>query len=311
MALHRLLGMKIGTPTPDTLDDFYREIGLEGGNGKWGSAAAPDQIVITESPYRQLREIRVGCEDEADLAAIGKRLDHLGVTYDLSGGKLKLEDPSNHWSIEIEPTEPFDVPAPPARVGNRPGDRPRRGQRADVIGESSPRPPRRLGHVVVGTPEIEKTRALFVDGLGFRISDSVAGLAFFTRCSMDHHNLLISPGPVPYLNHYALEHDDIDSVARAATLYLRAHEDAQIAGPGRHMIGGNIFWYMRDPSGTFFEYFADMDLIDDDQAWQPREDWPLEDSWSVWGEKDQPEVFFQPHDIEDVIAGYQKEDETR
>jgi catechol-2,3-dioxygenase len=181
------------------------------------------------------------------------------------------------------------------------------GERAEVIVESRPRPPRRLGHVVVGTPEVEKTKRLFVDGLGFRVSDVVAGMAFFTRCSPDHHNLLIQPGPVPYLNHYALELDDIDAVARAASLYTRAHPDAHVDGLGRHTIGGNVFWYMRDPSGTFFEYFTDMDAIDDDDAWRVRGDWSLEDSWSVWGSKDAPEVLFQPGDIEEVIAGYRKE----
>jgi hypothetical protein len=49
-----------------------------------------------------------------------------------------------------------------------------------------------------------------------------------------------------------------------------------------------------------------MDVIEDDDAWQPRSDWPLDDSWSVWGDKDQPEVFFRPDDIDTVIAGYQK-----
>ena len=173
--------------------------------------------------------------------------------------------------------------------------------------EPTPRPPRRLGHVVVGTTDLEATRKLYIEALGFRVSDTVAGLAFFTRCSPDHHNFLFTPGPVPYLNHYALEHDDIDAVCRAATLYLRNHEGTQIAGPGRHQIGSNMFWYMRDPSGTIFEYFADMDQIVDDEGWRVREDWPLEDTWSLWGEKDQPEVFFQPDDIEEVIAGWTKQ----
>ena len=72
------------------------------------------------------------------------------------------------------------------------------------------------------------------------------------------------------------------------------------------MIGGNVFWYLRDPSGTFFEQFADMDRIEDDEAWEVREDCPLDDSWSVWGEKNQPEVFFRPDDMDEVIAGWNK-----
>jgi len=197
-----------------------------------------------------------------------------------------------------------DIPVQPVREVNRPGERGRIDVRHELIGEAKPRPPRRLGHVVVGTNDILASHKLYTEGIGFRISDIAGGLAFFMRCSPDHHNFLLTPGPVPYLNHYALEHDDIDAVCRAASLYLRSHEGTQIAGPGRHMIGGNMFWYMRDPSGTFFEYFADMDRIADDDGWQIREDWPLDDSWALWGDKDQPEVFFRPDDIEEVIAGW-------
>lgn len=307
MPLHRLLGMKVGTPRPSELDAFYREIGLEGGNGSWGSATLPGQIAITESPYRQLRELRVACQHERDLAEIGARLERLGVSSTNRNGELRVTDPLNHWEIVVEPAAELDVPAPPRRICNRPGERPRQGIRAEVTTEAEPRPPRRLGHVVVGTPEIEKTRQLFVDGLGFRPSDSVAGIAYFLRCSPDHHNFLIQPGPVPYLNHYAFEHDDVDALARAASLYVRAHPDAHVDGPGRHVIGSNVFWYMRDPSGTFFEFFTDMDAITDDEAWVAREDWPLEGTWSSWGSPEPPEVFFQPNDIDDVVAGYQQE----
>ena len=49
-----------------------------------------------------------------------------------------------------------------------------------------------------------------------------------------------------------------------------------------------------------------MDWIADDAAWEPGE-WGLEDSWSIWGEKNQPEVFFQPADIQDVIDGFNRD----
>jgi len=160
---------------------------------------------------------------------------------------------------------------------------------------------------LIGTAHIEPTRKLFVEGLGFRLSDSISGLAFFLRCSSDHHNFLIQPGPVPYLNHYAFEHDDVDAVARAATLYLQRHPERQIAGPGRHVIGSNVFWYMKDPCGNYFEFFTDMDYIERDDTWQARPDWPLEGNWSIWGDPEPPEVFFQPDDIEDIAAGQREE----
>ena len=52
----------------------------------------------------------------------------------------------------------------------------------------------------------------------------------------------ISPGPVPYLTHYAIERDDIDGVMKAAGSYLAENPGVQISGPGRHQLGGNVFW---------------------------------------------------------------------
>ena len=307
MALHRLIDMEIGVPDPALLDDFYREIGLSGGDGQWGGAEHPDQIRVVEAPYRQLRSMRVACESEEDLNRAGKGLDDLGIKYEIGDGKLRLTDPINRWSVTVEPTEVADIQTQPARTRNRPGNRSRVGVRAEAIVEEAPRPPRRLGHIVVGSPDPLRTTPIY-QALGFRISDVVGGgLATFMRCSPDHHNLLIAPGRVPYLNHYALEHDDFDSLARAASLYLRNHEDdRQIAGPGRHQIGGNEFWYMLDPSGNFFEFFSDMDRIDDDDAWEIGTDWEPTDSWSLWGERRQPEVFFSPVDMDEIVAGWEK-----
>ena len=308
MALHRLLDMEIGVPDPARLDDFYREIGLVGGEGRWGGAEQPGQIRVVEAPYRQLRSMRVGCEFEQDLAVAAQALDELGVKHQVGSGRLEFTDPINRWQVCVEPAPPLDIQARPVRTRNRPGDRPRAGVRAEAIIEEKPRPPRRLGHVVVGTPDPINTANLF-KAIGYRVSDVIGGgLATFMRCSPDHHNLLVAPGRVPYLNHYALEHDDFDSLARAATVFLRDHgDDRQIAGPGRHMVGGNQFWYMLDPSGSFFEFFSDMDRIEDDDAWEIRTDWDLADSWSLWGEKDQPEVFFNPPDMEEVAAGWAKQ----
>jgi hypothetical protein len=308
MALHRLLDIEIGVPNPDALDDFYREIGFTGGDGSWGGADQPGQIRIVEAPYRQLRSARLGCEDEADLAATAKRLDGLGVEYRSGGGRLSVADPINGWEFIIEPASPFQLSEQPKRATNRPGERQRIGTRAEVIVEEKPRPPRRLGHFVVGTPKPVETIEFVTEGIGFRVSDTLGGgIAAFLRCSPDHHNLLVAPGQVPYLNHYALEHDDFDAVMRAASVFLRTHGDeCQVAGPGRHQIGGNVFWYMLDPSGTFFEYFADMDRIVDDAAWEIRTDWDPADSWSIWGDPKQPEVFFAPKDMQEIVDGWSR-----
>ncbi|MCP5068099.1 MAG: hypothetical protein GY946_16175 [bacterium] len=306
MALHRIIQIEMGVREPALMDDFYQEIGLTGGDGSWGGAEHPDQIRVVEAPYRQLRSIRLGCEDEQDLASAGKALDALGAKYEIGQGKLKLIDPINGWDVTIEPAEVGDLKPSPERLVNRPGDRRRLDVRAEAITESKPRPPRRLGHFVLGTPDPLATTPLF-KALGFRVSDVIGGgMATFMRCAPDHHSLLIAPGRAPYLNHYALEHDDFDSVARAASLYLRKHgNDRHVSGPGRHQIGGNQFWYMLDVCGNTIEFFSDMDRIVDDEAWEIGTDWDPADSWSLWGDLQQPEIFFNPTDMDEIVAGWE------
>ena len=44
----------------------------------------------------------------------------------------------------------------------------------------------------------------------------------------------------------------------------------------------DFFFYLRDPWGSFSEYYFDLDYIPESCAWEPR-DFPLEDSLYVWG----------------------------
>jgi len=306
MALHQFMGMTIGVPVPDELDAFYQGIGLLGGAGHWGSADLPDQIQIEEAPYRQLRSMRIGCEDESDLAALVARLEALGIESQTRGGCVSCLDPSGTWKVIVEPVSSTSLSPQPHRPRNRPGERARQGAQADVVVEPSPRPPRRLGHVVLGSPDPIGTAKFFLEGIGFRLSDQIAGVLSFMRCSTDHHNLLVMPGPVSYLNHYALECDDTDAIGAAASHYLLGREDRHVVGLGRHVVGSNVFWYMNDPCGTMFEFFSDMDDIPDDEAWEVRTDWGL-GQFSSWGPKEPPEIFAFPADLDAIGKAQQAE----
>ena len=108
-----------------------------------------------------------------------------------------------------------------------------------------------------------------MEGLGFRVSDEVAGIgAAFLRCSSDHHNLLLQPGPFAFLHHTAWEMDDVDAVGRAAAAMVARDASCHVWGLGRHGFGSNYFWYLRDPAGNFAEYSSDLDVIADDEAWK-------------------------------------------
>jgi hypothetical protein len=291
--------MEIGVPAPDALAACYRDLGLVGDGARWGTGDVPDQIRIVEAPYRQLVSMRIGCEDESDLAALTRRLEDLGVEARASAGRVVCSDPSASWQVSVEVAPPAPLSSQAERVLNRPGDRRRPAARAETVTEARPRPPRRLGHVVLGSPDPAGTTRFFLDAIGFRMSDQVAGLLTFMRCSSDHHNLLVQPAPIPYLNHYAFEFDDVDAVGAAASHYLEGQEDRHVVGLGRHTIGSNVFWYMNDPCGTMFEFFTDMDDIPDDDAWQPRTDWEL-GQFATWGPRQPPHEFAFPPDLEAI-----------
>jgi catechol-2,3-dioxygenase len=155
--------------------------------------------------------------------------------------------------------------------------------------------------VVIGTPDAEASQRFFVDGVGFKISDQVSGIAAFMRCSTDHHNLLIQPSPVAFLHHTSWQVDDVDEVGRGAMRMLDGHPERHTWGLGRHFIGSNFFWYLRDPAGNFSEYYSDMDTITDDQIWTPGTWEPSLRVLYAWG-PDVPPSMLAPDDLAELMA---------
>ena len=302
MALHALLDITLSVPRPQELVDFWLRRGLrDTGDGVLGTVDRPVQLRVTEGSYRHLSEMHLGCRDERDLDEIATRLTALGVSSTRDGTTLRCVDPVLGHRIVIDVTTAPALSPGHERSTNRPGIDQRRDTRAEAVLETRTRAPRRVGHVVLGTPKIAETTAFYIDGLGYRVSDQILkGVATFARIEHDHHNLLVHPAPCGHLNHYALEMDDIDAIGRAGAEVLAERADASVVGVGRHNLGSNLFWYMRDPAGNMFEFFADMDQIHDDEVWERdhgRRDWEGADGpagFSVWGPKEPREFFAQP-----------------
>jgi hypothetical protein len=122
--------------------------------------------------------------------------------------------------------------------------------------------------VVIGSTDAVATRRFFVDGIGFVVSDEAPAIqAAFLRCSTDHHNLLVQPAPVDFLHHTAWEVGDVDEVGRGGARMIDGRPERHVWGLGRHALGSNYFWYLRDPAGNFAEYYSDLDVIENDAAW--------------------------------------------
>ena len=304
--LHRLVGMRIGVPDPDALGAYYQELGLTtDGGGGFAASDGGTQVIVDDHPFRRLLQVHVAADDEATLDATARRLADRGLSSSMVDGALTVVEPSTQVQFVIRVAEraPTSV-APSPEPENRPGLTVRRNARAaGVFG--APRPPRRLGHLVIGTPDLAATRDVLTEGLGFKVSDQMEGVIAFLRCSTDHHNVALVGSSVPLLQHYSWECDDVDHVGHAATALLRADPQRHAWGFGRHFIGSNYYWYLRDPSGSFVELYSDMDVIDDDDAWESsgRTTFGFEHVANSWG-PDIPAEFIVPADLPQLEAAW-------
>ena len=298
MALHRLVSMRVGVPDPAALGAFYDEMQLTRAtaDGFTGSEGGP-VVQLEQYPFRRLLEVTAGADDESHVAAAASRLTEAGLHPVVTDGVLSVVDPASQVTLRIEVAEPFTQSAIPRADENAPGLTVRHNARANGVFGAA-RPPRRLGHLVIGTPDLEGTRDLLSHGLGYKVSDDMAPIMTFMRCSTDHHNVALVASPVPMLQHYSWECDDVDHVGHAATALLRTDPARHAWGFGRHFLGSNYYWYLRDPSGSFLELYSDMDVIDDDDAWAEVQRTPVgfEHIANSWGPA-LPAEFIEPDDM--------------
>jgi len=304
VSLHRLLGFRAAVPDPDALAAFFGELGLTGdADAGWAGSDGGGAVAVGEAPYRRLETVTLGCTDEADVATIAERLGAGGAEVVVADGAVTVRDPISEVRFTVRPAPPESTPAPTSLVlPNAPGATVRANRRALAV-ESGPRPPRRLGHLVIGTPDPAATRNLLVDGLGLKVSDEVDGFIHFLRCSTDHHNVALVHSPVPLLQHYSWECDDLDHVGHTGTALLRTDPTRAAWGIGRHFAGSNYYWYFRDPSGSFLELYSDLDRITDDAEWERegRTEFGLEHIANAWGPAI-PTEFVVPADLAELEA---------
>jgi catechol 2,3-dioxygenase-like lactoylglutathione lyase family enzyme len=302
MALHGLSHVVVGVPDIDPVSQFYRDFGLDDGSSpvRFASADGGQQLRLVTAPTRRVIEIGVRAADPDDISRLRASLSALDVAYESDERSLVVLDRGTGARIRIE-VAPTITQVPIVAVSyNAPGHTVRDAARAEGVLRDGPVRPRKLGHVVLGSIDQAYSQRLFVDGLGFKISDSVIGRAAFLRCSTDHHNVLIQNAPAQFLHHTSWQVDDVDEVGRAASLMLDADPSRHVWGLGRHHIGSNFFWYLRDPAGNFAEYYSDLDCIIDDELWKPEIFEGRLGLWR-WGPPPPPS-FLRPDDLAELMA---------
>ena len=302
MALHRLSSVVIGVPNVAETARYYTDFGLTpSGPDAFATVDGGEQLRLVHSALRRAVEIVVGADDPDDLDRAAAGLTGLGVPVERAADGVAGVEPVTGVRVSVVVEPRVRQPEQPATAYNGPGRLERVGGRAPVLSRSGPVRPRKLGHVVVGTTDPATTERFFLEGIGFRLSDRIAGAGAFMRCSIDHHNVLALNAPVPFLHHTSWQVEDVDEIGRGASDMLAGHPERHVWGLGRHHAGSNFFWYLMDPAGNFSEYYSDMDCIVDDQLWTPESFEGAKGLFS-WGPPPPPS-FIRPDDLAELMAG--------
>ena len=307
--LHRLTSITLGVPSPEDSAAFFREFGLvETTPGRFATRDGGEQLVLERAPHRGLRRLGVGAVDGDDVERLARRVEDWSPQVSVARGSdtagaptVTVTEPVTGLPVEISVAPSIESSSTGRRAINAPGsDVERRDVPADAVLAAEPVRVSNLTHVVYGTPDQPTTLAFFTEALGFEISDGLPGVIAFTRCGEMHHNLALQAAPVAFAHHIAFEVDSVDDVVRGGSAMIESDPDRHVWGVGRHAIGSNWFWYLRDPSGTFIEYAADVDRISRQDLYVPKQ-WEGREFLYSFG-PELPAEFLEPRDMAELIA---------
>ena len=301
VAVHSLDHFVFSVPDLDVAARFYDDFGLEvrrrddrldlhtvGHAHRWGT-------VLQAAGAKRLQYLAFGAWEE-DFDALRQRLARLGVgtvephpQAETSG--LWFRDPEGvlvNAVVAAKVSPDAKIAAAPAAVALGTAAAPARSKAPRVH-------PRRLSHTLLFTSDVPRSWRFYADTMGLRLSDrSGDGIAFMHGAhSSDHHVLAFAKSDGPGLHHSSWDVATIDDVGLGME-YMVARGHAQGWGVGRHVLGSNYFYYVRDPWGSFAEYSHDIDFIPADLEWHAG-DHPPEDSFYLWGPPP-PDYFVQNHE---------------
>ena len=292
-AVHSLDHFALTVPDLQRGADFYSAFGLRSTrNGNALRLEAQNGIAahLHEGPRKRLHHLTFGI-DEHERARFAKRLEK---------GDVELLDPpadtnsNGLWFRDLDDNL-IELAVLPSRSPNaKTAIHPRlaaAGERGAPEGPAQGTP-RRLGHALLFTPDVLRAIEFYERFVGLRLSDRSGEVVAFmhTPRGSDHHVLAFGKSDRPGFHHASFELGSIDEIG-AAAMFMHAKGHEQGWGFGRHYIGSNYFYYIRDPWGSFAEYFYDIDYIPAGCAWEAR-NVPAEHALFVWGPQP-PQYFFQ------------------
>jgi catechol 2,3-dioxygenase-like lactoylglutathione lyase family enzyme len=120
-----------------------------------------------------------------------------------------------------------------------------------------------LSHCTLNSPSPARQRAYY-HGLLFLLSDQLGDVFCWMRPNPIHHSLAFSAHPEANIHHLAVELPDSASFIAAIDRVVARDVKLEF-GPGRHLVGGNLFAYFRDRYGIRWELCAEMGRLDPDR----------------------------------------------
>jgi catechol 2,3-dioxygenase-like lactoylglutathione lyase family enzyme len=289
MAVKALLHYALEVPDQGAGEKFYTAFGLVSASGRDDAVRlrpAPlqrESVLLYGGPKKRLHHLAFGApgaEYEATREAVRRAgVREVDPPRGAPDGGFWLRDPDGNLVTVRDEARVLPPPDPPLAL-NSPGHVAREVRRGCPDGGQAASP-RRLGHVLLFSSDLGGQLDFYTRVLGMRLSDRCQQIIAFLRCTTDHHNLAFLASKGPGFHHGSFEVGNVDEIAMGAQRMLDAGRPPGW-GLGRHVIGSNFFYYVRDPWGSFAEYFHDLDYIPEQCAWEPR-DFPAEDAIYRWG----------------------------
>lgn len=290
LGVHSVNRFVFTVPDIDEAERFYRAFGLDvrrsgeridlytfGSVHCWGT-------VFGDGQTKRLQYMSFGIYAE-DLEAFTERLKGVDAVdpHPLSNGEgLWIRDPEG-TPLQLV-VGPKMSPSEKTRAAALQAIEPGRGA-APKRSAVTPVRPRYLSHVLLYAADVDRQVGFYSRVLGLRLSDTSEGIVAFMHAphSSDHHLLAFAKSDRPGLHHTSWDVGSFHEVGLGSE-QMREHGYTEGWGVGRHVLGSNYFYYVRDPWGSYAEYSFDIDFVPADLEWPAASHAP-QDSFYVWGPK--------------------------
>jgi len=291
--IHSVDHFALELPSLDEAERFFSTFGLRVSRQAQPAhlelrASASDHVWgrIFPGAGKRMAYLSLGCYD-SDLEGLTQQLLQHGAQRVSTGAHVNgvgfwfVDNDGNLLQLKAGPKVTPDAPSPQTSTARGAGER-------GVLSrsETGPVSPRHLSHLLMFSSDIDRSIAFYRDALGLRLSDRSRDVVAFmhARHGSDHHLIAFAKSHAKGWHHSSWDMGNLDEVGLGGER-MRLAGYTQGWGAGRHVLGSNYFYYVRDPWGSYAEYSSDIDYVPSGTVW-PAGDYPPEDSLYLWG----PEV---------------------